>query len=236
MRPIADGEENESFKEITVTAPLTPDSIRSPRKQMFTDLPTPSYHQTNFHIGPGPGQAASLAPGLTVDRTPGTSTQKMRHSAYEPNFHPPQQGGHGGHGGQANHLHAPQYTSNTSHTQQEQHHKGPRYPSYHPPTVHDTGFIPLQPSYEAPLMHQQQTAQQGQGQFQQHLQQQQQQQQSQPRHQGQAYQPPYPQPMHQHPPQHFQNLQQYQQQQQQRQLLPSDNTNFGSLNGALAAQ
>ncbi len=36
------------IKEITVTAPLTPESIRSPRRQMFSDLPTPAYNQTSF--------------------------------------------------------------------------------------------------------------------------------------------------------------------------------------------
>ncbi|KAK5140524.1 hypothetical protein LTR04_002957, partial [Oleoguttula sp. CCFEE 6159] len=39
-----------SVNEITVTAsPPTPEAIRSPRKQMFSDLPTPSYHKTQFH-------------------------------------------------------------------------------------------------------------------------------------------------------------------------------------------
>lgn len=31
-----------------ITTPQQPD-LRSPRKQMFTDLPTPAYHQTAFH-------------------------------------------------------------------------------------------------------------------------------------------------------------------------------------------
>lgn len=35
--------------EIDVTAPpLTPEDIRSPRRQMFSELPTPSYSQTSF--------------------------------------------------------------------------------------------------------------------------------------------------------------------------------------------
>jgi len=34
--------------ELRAPASLTPDDIRSPRRQMFTDLPTPAYHQTSF--------------------------------------------------------------------------------------------------------------------------------------------------------------------------------------------
>lgn len=41
-------EASSPIREITVTAPLTPEAIRSPRRQMFSDLPTPSYTQTSF--------------------------------------------------------------------------------------------------------------------------------------------------------------------------------------------
>ncbi|KAL8719928.1 MAG: hypothetical protein Q9225_003131 [Loekoesia sp. 1 TL-2023] len=34
--------------EVTVNEPLTPEDIRSPRRQMFSDIPTPSYSQSNF--------------------------------------------------------------------------------------------------------------------------------------------------------------------------------------------
>lgn len=34
--------------EVAVSEPLTPEDIRSPRKQMFTELPTPAYDQTSF--------------------------------------------------------------------------------------------------------------------------------------------------------------------------------------------
>ena len=37
-----------SATELTVENTLTPDDIRSPRHQMFSDLPTPSYQQTSF--------------------------------------------------------------------------------------------------------------------------------------------------------------------------------------------
>jgi RalA-binding protein 1 len=47
--------------EVTVTAPLTPEDIRSPRKQFFQELPTPSYSQQSFPRAqpqpfPHPGQ------------------------------------------------------------------------------------------------------------------------------------------------------------------------------------
>ncbi len=34
--------------EVSVTKPLTPEDIRSPRRQMFSDIPTPSYNQNTF--------------------------------------------------------------------------------------------------------------------------------------------------------------------------------------------
>ncbi|KAL8706146.1 MAG: hypothetical protein Q9201_000781 [Fulgogasparrea decipioides] len=34
--------------EVTVNEPLTPEDIRSPRRQMFSEIPTPSYNQSNF--------------------------------------------------------------------------------------------------------------------------------------------------------------------------------------------
>jgi RalA-binding protein 1 len=44
-----------SAKELTVENSLTPDDIRSPRHQMFSDIPTPSYHQTSFRPGDANG-------------------------------------------------------------------------------------------------------------------------------------------------------------------------------------
>ncbi|EKG14930.1 hypothetical protein MPH_07830 [Macrophomina phaseolina MS6] len=41
-------ESTSPIREVTVTAPLTPESIRSPRHQMFSDLPTPAYPQGSF--------------------------------------------------------------------------------------------------------------------------------------------------------------------------------------------
>ncbi|KAJ5992901.1 hypothetical protein N7451_008625 [Penicillium sp. IBT 35674x] len=42
--------------ELTVDNSLSPDDVRSPRHQMFSDIPTPSYNQTSFR---GPGDASS---------------------------------------------------------------------------------------------------------------------------------------------------------------------------------
>ncbi|CAG8087025.1 unnamed protein product [Penicillium olsonii] len=47
-------------KELTVDHSLSPDDIRSPRHQMFSDIPTPSYHQTSFR---GPAQANAPSDG-----------------------------------------------------------------------------------------------------------------------------------------------------------------------------
>jgi len=35
--------------DIIVAAPAVPEGIRSPRHQMFSDLPTPAYNQTSFY-------------------------------------------------------------------------------------------------------------------------------------------------------------------------------------------
>lgn len=54
--------------ELTVDHSLSPDEIRSPRHQMFSDIPTPSYNQTSFRgdQGPasGPGSASGPGPGM----------------------------------------------------------------------------------------------------------------------------------------------------------------------------
>jgi RalA-binding protein 1 len=50
--------------ELTVDHSLSPDDIRSPRHQMFSDIPTPSYHQTSFQT---PAETNGLSGG---PRTP----------------------------------------------------------------------------------------------------------------------------------------------------------------------
>ncbi|KKY24234.1 putative rho gtpase activator [Diplodia seriata] len=42
----AKDEATSPMREVTVSAPLTPESVRSPRHQMFSDLPTPAYQGT----------------------------------------------------------------------------------------------------------------------------------------------------------------------------------------------
>ena len=42
--------------ELTVEHSLSPDDVRSPRHQMFSDIPTPLYNQTSFR---GPGDTSS---------------------------------------------------------------------------------------------------------------------------------------------------------------------------------
>lgn len=44
--------------ELTVDHSLSPDDVRSPRHQMFSDIPTPSYDQTSFR-GPAGGAPAT---------------------------------------------------------------------------------------------------------------------------------------------------------------------------------
>lgn len=89
-------EANSPIHEIHIsTPPLGDDAIRSPRRQMFSDLPTPAYNQDSFQ---------------SSDRQPS-------------NF---------------------PMGSNTPHLQVQ-----PQYAGY------DTGFIPLQPSYNAPQYEQQ---------------------------------------------------------------------------------
>ena len=60
--------------EITVDKPLTPDDIRSPRHQMFSDIPTPAYNQTSFQ---------------GMDNPTGSSHHDIR-SAYDTGFIPMQ--------------------------------------------------------------------------------------------------------------------------------------------------
>ena len=82
--------------DLAVTEPLTPEDIRSPRKQMFSELPTPAYDQTSF---PAAFQPTHQSHPIQPQR-----------AAYEPQDLP----------------------------------KIPMHGS----SAHETGFMPLQPSYE----------------------------------------------------------------------------------------
>lgn len=95
-------EANSPIREIQVsTPPLGDDAIRSPRHQMFSDIPTPAYNETSFQ---------PLGPPSSFPMGPST-----------PSLQPPSR-------------------------QQQQ--PQPQYAGY------DTGFIPVRPSYEAPMYEQ----------------------------------------------------------------------------------
>ncbi|KAJ9626586.1 Rho GTPase activating protein [Taxawa tesnikishii (nom. ined.)] len=73
------------------------DSIRSPRKQMFTDLPTPAYHQTTFNPAQpyGPYQAQVMAARNAYD-TGFIPMQQTYEQSARPSAAPAQhQGGYG---------------------------------------------------------------------------------------------------------------------------------------------
>ncbi|KAJ5550699.1 hypothetical protein N7461_005397 [Penicillium sp. DV-2018c] len=59
----ADSNYTKSGTELTVENTLSPDDIRSPRHQMFSDIPTPSYQQTSFRNTDG----SSDGPGNHYD-------------------------------------------------------------------------------------------------------------------------------------------------------------------------
>ena len=85
--------------EVSISEPLTPEDIRSPRRQMFSDIPTPSYTQDSFPT-------------------------QLQH--FQPLMHQPQQ--------------QQQY--------QPKHPQPAGYEQFPLMAEHDTGLIPLQPSYE----------------------------------------------------------------------------------------
>jgi RalA-binding protein 1 len=67
----------DSTKELIVDNSLSPDDIRSPRHQMFSDIPTPSYQQTSFRT-PGDVNAPSDGP-----RTPYNTGFIPMHPSYD---------------------------------------------------------------------------------------------------------------------------------------------------------
>jgi RalA-binding protein 1 len=73
--------------ELTVEHSLSPDDVRSPRHQMFSDIPTPSYNQTSFR-GPGDGSGGhvdnSRAPHETgfIPMQPSYEQPGYRNDAY----------------------------------------------------------------------------------------------------------------------------------------------------------
>jgi len=51
--PLDEAESPRSATEPLAPPPMSSTDLRSPRKQMFSDLPTPSYNQTTFHHNTG---------------------------------------------------------------------------------------------------------------------------------------------------------------------------------------
>ncbi|OBT93370.1 hypothetical protein VE01_08751 [Pseudogymnoascus verrucosus] len=83
--------------EVTLTAPpLTPEDIRSPRKQHFQDLPTPSYNQASFPRGPPPSFPLPAQPNKTTYDTGFTPLQPSYESQYsQPTLGGPEYGSTG---------------------------------------------------------------------------------------------------------------------------------------------
>lgn len=83
--------------ELTVDHSLSPDDVRSPRHQMFTDIPTPSYNQTSFGNGGAPGsQPDSMRGPHDVGMAPMQSHYEQ--SSYRPDIYNQNQGGSGSYG------------------------------------------------------------------------------------------------------------------------------------------
>ncbi|KAF2665985.1 hypothetical protein BT63DRAFT_416413 [Microthyrium microscopicum] len=72
------------IKEVLVEAPPPPDAIRSPRHQMFSDLPTPAHNQTSF-AGFQPMGAAQ--PVKQMQRSTYVPTGSQQHAQYAPQPH-----------------------------------------------------------------------------------------------------------------------------------------------------
>ncbi|KFY58445.1 hypothetical protein V496_06127 [Pseudogymnoascus sp. VKM F-4515 (FW-2607)] len=83
--------------EVTLTAPpLTPEDIRSPRKQHFQDLPTPSYNQASFPRGPPPSFPLPAQPNKSTYDTGFTPLQPSYESQYaQPTLGGPEYGATG---------------------------------------------------------------------------------------------------------------------------------------------
>ncbi|KAJ5789340.1 uncharacterized protein N7518_006351 [Penicillium psychrosexuale] len=78
--------------ELTVENTLSPDDIRSPRHQMFSDLPTPSYQQTSFRPigdgnGPSDGPRTHHDTGFTPMQPSYDQPTSSRHEQYHHHQH-----------------------------------------------------------------------------------------------------------------------------------------------------
>jgi RalA-binding protein 1 len=117
-------EEKSPIKEIAYIAPPSNDSIRSPRHQLFSDLPTPSYNQASFS---GMSGFAPLSGQGKAHRT--TYMPQIHHHQQQPPaspFSPGQQNG------VPQAFGSSQYTSQGQAAQQQQQQQYEAYrPSYH---------------------------------------------------------------------------------------------------------
>lgn len=104
---------------------LGDDAIRSPRRQMFSDLPTPAYNQTSFQRPPYEPQTQQPSfPRPPYE--PPTQQASLQRAPYEPQTQ------------QYQPLSAPAYPPPQPPQQQASN------------AGYDSGFIPLRPSYDAP--------------------------------------------------------------------------------------
>ncbi|TVY92646.1 putative Rho-type GTPase-activating protein [Lachnellula willkommii] len=127
--------------EVTVSAPpLTPEDIRSPRRQKFQDLPTPSYDQQSF---PRPQQAPPSFPSSNSKQY----TSQQQQSGYDTGFTPLQ----------------PSYEPQLQQIGSFPTMAGPEYGRNAPPTLAGPAYDQFGGGMEAHRQYQTQSAQSSQG-------------------------------------------------------------------------
>ncbi|KAF7509699.1 hypothetical protein GJ744_007570 [Endocarpon pusillum] len=72
--------------EFLVPNQLTPEDIRSPRHQIFTDLPTPAYNQTTFSEGPPPAQFPMQQPSINSNPSNASIAQNTGFIPMQPSY------------------------------------------------------------------------------------------------------------------------------------------------------
>ncbi|KAF2845074.1 RhoGAP-domain-containing protein [Plenodomus tracheiphilus IPT5] len=123
---------------------LGDEAIRSPRRQMFSDLPTPAYNETTFQQRfDRPAYQASAAPNYPPPQPP----QLLQHPQQQQQYQQHQQNSQQS---QQQQQHQQQYQQQHQQQYQQQHQQS-QYPSYEPSS---SGFIPIRPSYDTPAYEQ----------------------------------------------------------------------------------
>jgi RalA-binding protein 1 len=85
---VAVDEASSPIHEIQITTPpLADDAIRSPRRQMFSDLPTPAYNETTFPQSLNPPANFPMGPGAPSLQPP-PQQQNMQYAGYDTGFIP----------------------------------------------------------------------------------------------------------------------------------------------------